>query len=137
MADGDAAQIRQRLIDLLAAYNAGDVEKITECILPDWSVFGGLDQLAPGGDRKRLRAAFEAGFQTDLHWRHLYVRLYGGIAIATGYLGGQVRLPDGRVMEDTWKFYKVWIKKGGAWRMADDDALPPSQTGLLSASGDH
>ena len=136
MAGGDTAHIRQLLIALLAAYNAGDAEKITECILPDWSVFGGRDQFVPGGDRERLQAAFASGFRTDLHWRHLYVRLYGRIAIATGYLGGQVHMPDGRVLEDTWKFYKVWLKKEGKWCMASDDELPPASPPLLPTSGD-
>jgi len=131
MPSGDAAGIRETLLKLLAAYNAGDVDAITQPILPEWSVFGTGRGPDGGGDKERLKATFAAGFKTDLHWRHLYVRVYGSVAIASGYLGGTVHLPDGAVLEDNWRFYRVWIKREGRWQMAPEDELPSHETRLL------
>ena len=135
MSDEGAAQIRELLAELLAAYNSGDVDAIARIALLDWIVFGTRRTVSSGGDRERLEEAFAAGLRTDLHWQHLYVRVYGDVAIASGYIVGSVRLPHAAPFEGPWKFYKVWTRREGEWRMAEEGELPEGAVGLLSMAG--
>lgn len=137
MPDEGAAQIRETLAELVAAYNSGDVDTIARIALLDWVVFGTRGTVSSGGDRERLEEAFAAGLRTDLHWQHLYVRVYGEVAIASGCIAGSVHLPNAAPVEGPWMFYKVWTRREGEWRMAEEGELPEGAGGLLSmaASG--
>lgn len=135
MSGEGAAQIRETLAELLAAYNAGDVDAIARIALLDWIVFGTRGTVSGGGDRGRLEEAFAAGLRTDLHWQHLYVRVYGDVAIASGYIAGSVRLPNAAPFEGPWRFYKVWTRREGEWRMEEGE-LPEGAVGLLSMTVD-
>ena len=116
--------IKQILYDTIAAYNRADPVAVPTHLLSGWSAFAGT---GPGVDPRRLAEAFGMGLRTDLSWDHLYVRLYGTgdrIAIATGRLDGQIRLPSGELIIGPWDFRKIWLRDEQGWRMAPDGALP-------------
>jgi hypothetical protein len=98
----------------------------------DWSVFGTGNTPDRSDRQTRLAEIFAAGLRMDLHWRQLYVRVYGDIAIASGYIGGWVRFPDGDRIQGQWRFHRVWIRRDRAWHMAPEGDLPAEAAGLLA-----
>ena len=64
-----------------------------------------------------MRAAFEAGFKTDLKWRHMAVKVFGKAAVVTGYLAGSATLPGGTVVPNSWRTTVTWIHGDDAWQI--------------------
>lgn len=131
MGQEGSAEIRGALTRLLAAYNTGDAATIAQTPLLDWRVFGAPEPPDPRDQQERLRAVFAAGLRLDLHWRQLYVQIYGDVAIASGYIGGWVSLPGEPPVQEQWRFHKVWLHRDQAWRLAEADELPRAAVGLL------
>jgi ketosteroid isomerase-like protein len=73
MAD-DVDDVKAAELDLLAAENAGDMDRLYRHVDPERTIFlpsGGLLAVAGGEkDKRRRQASFEAGLKFDLQVRH-------------------------------------------------------------------
>ena len=96
----DVADIKAASVKHFATLNAGEVGVYIRHHLPERSVFGGgggllneLDSLE--AQEKSLQARVDAGLKTNLQLRHLNVKVYGNVAVVTGYVVGTETSPDG------------------------------------------
>lgn len=53
------------------------------------------------------------------------------MAIASGHIDGWVRLPDGRLLEGSWPYHRVWTRRRGAWQMEAHDSMGADRDGGL------
>ena len=114
----EEADVRAAAEGLLAAYREGDVDAIARYWFPEGAAFWENGGLLAKFDEARLKAMVERGFKTEMQWRHLDVRVYGGTAVATGYLTGTITLPNGLAEQGSWRDSTVWVKQGGRWKIA-------------------
>ena len=54
----------------------------------------------------------------DLQLRHLNVKVYGNVAVVTGYVVGTETSPDGTTEEVANRRTAVLVKQGGQWKEA-------------------
>ena len=114
----DAADVKAAVLKLDEAFNAGDVEVISE-YLSGRSLFnfrGRLLNVAEGFDKDGLKSAFEAGLKFDRSWKHLDVKVYGNAAVVTGYHGGRTTRTNGSFIQGTRRVSEFWIKQSGTWK---------------------
>ena len=107
------------MLKLNAAFNAGDVEVMSEYRLSGRSLFGFRGRLlnvAEGFDKDGLKSAFEAGLKFNRSWKHLDVKVYGNAAVVTGYHGGRTTGTNGTFIQGTRRVSEFWIKQGGKWK---------------------
>src|SRR5262245_21544070 len=90
----DAAAVRATIQKVFTAYRAGDVDTVRKYFLSDVSGFG-LDGglLGRGLSIQGFKAAYAAGYRSNLRVNHLEVTLYDNTALATGYLAGTISFP--------------------------------------------
>ena len=67
-------------------------------------------------ERNNLRAEFDAGLKRNLQLRHLEAKIYGDVAVTTGYVIGTRTLPDGTTERVANRRTAVLIKRGGQWK---------------------
>jgi uncharacterized protein (TIGR02246 family) len=128
MAD-DADDIRAATVAHFAALNAGDAEAFVQHHQPDNTEFPPDNGLLVESDslesqKKILQAEFDAGLKTNLQLRHLKVKVYGNIAVVTGYVVGTVTLPGGESQQTTGRRSAVLIKQAGQWKEAHAHSSP-------------
>ncbi len=80
----------------------------------DGGLLGVTDSLEE--ERNDLRAEFNAGLKRNLQLRHLDAKIYGDVAITTGYVIGTQTLPDGTTERVANRRTAVLIKQGGQWK---------------------
>ena len=103
----------------LSDLNAQNVTAYVAYYHPEETSYGGLGDLLTEGihTKEFMTVFFEAGFKTDLQWRHLKVKVFGKAAIVTGYLAGAVTLPGGKGLEDSWRTSVMWVQEEGKWKI--------------------
>ena len=67
-------------------------------------------------ERNNLRAEYNAGLKRNLQLRHLDAKIYGDVAVTTGYVIGTRTLPDGTTERVANRRTAVLIKQGGQWK---------------------
>ena len=120
VAADDVTDVRAAAEDWVAALNAGDAVALAPYYHAEETSFGGGpgDLLTEGTHTEaKMSAMFESGFKPDLQWRHLTVNVFGKAAVLTGYLAGSVTLPDGTVLQNSWRTSVMWIHQGDSWQV--------------------
>ncbi len=118
MAD-DVDDVKTAIRDHFAAVNSGDVTAYTPYYATQGSAFGGgalLERLSVEQRKNSFQAAVDSGLKRNLQVRNLEVRLYGNVAIATGYLVGSITNPDGSTQQTSQQRTGLLIKQGGQWK---------------------
>ena len=127
---GDADDVKSAVLKMNAAWNAGDIETISEHNA-DGSLFNftGLLLVNTEFDKERTKSQFEEGLKYDRTWKHLEVTVYGNSAVVTGYHVGRATLPDGTYRDGTRRVSEFWTKMGGKWKLVHRHAsqLEPSK----------
>ncbi len=121
LAAQDADAVRQAVIDHYAAINAGDLEAVIEQHTERFTGFlsdGGVmhDYASRAEQRRAWIEEVEGEFEMDWRVRDLVVHTFGEWALATFYLDGWVKRPDGSREEGPWRVSEVWVKQGGEWK---------------------
>ena len=80
----------------------------------DGGLLGVTDSLEE--ERNDLRAEFNAGLKRNLQLRHVDAKIYGDVAVTTGYVIGTRTLPDGTTERVANRRTAVLIKQGGQWK---------------------
>jgi CubicO group peptidase (beta-lactamase class C family) len=121
------AEVAAAVADLVAAYNAGDAERIARRLGAQQNGFqseGGA--LRPIADVEELRGAFRSGVKLNFEMRDPGVAVYGDTALATGYFGGTVTLPNGQTRKDgPHRATFVWNRQNGEWKLVHSHLSPP------------
>ncbi|MDA2924917.1 nuclear transport factor 2 family protein [Acidobacteria bacterium AH-259-L09] len=112
----DVDDVKAAALDLIAAYNTADVGAIAKYTHPDYSSFRGTGLLVEAFNKEGLQAAFEAGLKFNRRVRHLQVKVYGNVAVATRYVVGTITLTDRTILSGPWRSSSVWVKQGGQWK---------------------
>jgi CubicO group peptidase (beta-lactamase class C family) len=121
------AEVAAAVADLVAAYNAGDVDRIARRLGAQQNGFRPEgDGLRTITDVDELRRAFGSGVKANLEMRELGVAVYGDTALTTGYYGGTVTLPNGTTRKDgPHRASFVWNRQGGEWKLVHSHLSPP------------
>ena len=125
----DADDVKEALLSLVAAVNAGDTDTYVQFLTPQYSDFGGnslLRRSTSQEQRNALQASVDAGVKRNYQIRHLEARVYGDSAVVTGYLMGTRIYPDGRTVQLKYQRTAIWVKQGGKWREAHRHQSPLS-----------
>ena len=116
----DAEDVKLAELDLLAAENAGDMDRMYRHIDPGRTLFlpsGGLLTVAGGEqDKRRRQASFEAGLKFNLQVRHLDAEVYGDTAVLTYYRVGTITRPDGLSRSINFRVTVIRVKQAGHWK---------------------
>ncbi len=116
----DTEDVKLAELDLLAAENAGDMDRMYRHIDPGRTLFlpsGGLLTVAGGEqDKRRRQASFEAGLKFDLQVRHLDAEVYGNTAVLTYYRVGTITRPDGLSRSIKFRVTVIRVKQAGQWK---------------------
>ena len=94
---GDAATLQQLFADDMVV------------VVPGMRPLSKADSLAVMATGKMTFERYESS--------DLAVRVYGDTAVATGRIQRTRAMPDGAKREDDWRFTKVYLRSGGAWRV--------------------
>ena len=113
------AEVKAAVMDIIAGYNAGNVEQIERRLAPQQNRFQGEGGfLTSFIDAAELRAALQAGFKLKFEVNNLEAAVYGDSAIATFFVGGTITPPNGPPRtEGPWRTSYVWNKQDGAWKL--------------------
>ena len=114
----EESDVRAAAESLIAAYNAGDIAGVAWHWYPEETVFWEDGGMLTKFDAEHLQNMADRGFRTDVEWRQLTARVYGGTAVATGYLAGTVTSASGTQAPGPWRNSIVWVRQGGRWKMA-------------------
>ncbi|MDA2934168.1 DUF4440 domain-containing protein [Acidobacteria bacterium AH-259-D05] len=116
----DVDDVKAAVRGHFAAVNAGDADAYIPYYPTEGSAFGGgelLERFYSLEERKNdFQATVDSGIKRNLQMRHLEVRIYGSVAVATGYLVGTVTNPDGSTNQVNQQRTGVLIKQGGQWK---------------------
>jgi len=80
----------------------------------DGGLLGVTDSLEE--ERDNRRAEYNAGVKRNLQLRHLDAKIYGDVAVTTGYVIGTRTLPDGTPERVANRRTAVLIKQGDHWK---------------------
>jgi CubicO group peptidase (beta-lactamase class C family) len=121
-------EVRDAVADLIAGYNAGNVEQIERRLAAQRNSFQGEGgPLRDIVDLDELRGAFKSGRRLKFEMRDLEVAVYGDTALTTGFFGGTVSRPDGTSRADgPWRASFVWNKQDGGWKLVHTHLSPPN-----------
>ncbi|HEV2860622.1 MAG TPA: serine hydrolase [Pyrinomonadaceae bacterium] len=122
------AEVREAVADFIAGYNSGNVEQLGRRVAAGRNGFqaeGGF--LREVVDLDELRAAFKSGVRLKFEMRELEVAVYGDTALATGFFGGAVNIPNGASRtEGPWRASLLWNKQDGVWKLVHSHMSPPN-----------
>ncbi len=133
----DVSDVKEAWVKVNAAFNAGDVDIMSQYIHAEASLFNYEGRtLSEGFDKDGFKAGFDAGLKFDWDANHLNVKVYGNAAVVTGYHVGTITLPNGDVSQGTRRFSEVWIKENGNWKQVHRHAsqLEPVPRETLSST---
>jgi CubicO group peptidase (beta-lactamase class C family) len=113
------AEVKAAVMDIVAGFNAGNVEQIERRLAPQHNRFQGEGGfLTSFIDGAELRDAFRAGFKLKFDVHNLEAAVYGDSAVATFFMGGTITLPNGTTRtEGPWRSSSFWNKQGGDWKL--------------------
>ncbi len=117
--DAQNADVRAAMTETLAAWSAGDFDRLAEFYTADTRgfLFGGA-LLVRGFNPAALQAAYEAGFRAGFTLRSPDVKVIGDVAIAVAYLDGTLTLPGGEAEAGSWRYSETRVRDGGRWKIA-------------------
>ena len=103
----------------LSDANAQRAKSLVARYHPEETSYGGFGELLSEGVHTvdMMTAFYEAGFKTNLQWRHLDATVVENTGVSTGYLTGSVTMPGGKLVENTWRTSIVWIREAGTWKL--------------------
>jgi CubicO group peptidase (beta-lactamase class C family) len=113
------AEVKAAVLDIMAGFNSGDVDRIERRLAPGHNGFQGEGGfLTSFIDAADLRDAFKAGFKLKFEVHDLEAAVYGDTAVTTFFMGGTVTRPNGAPRADgPWRSSFVWNRQGGAWKL--------------------
>jgi uncharacterized protein (TIGR02246 family) len=117
--DAQEGDVRAAITETLAAWSAGDLERLGQFYGTDARgfLFGG-GPLVKGFNAVVLQAAYDAGFRATFEVRGLEVRVSGDAAMAVAYLDGTLTLPDGEEEVGSWRYSETRVRDGERWKIA-------------------
>jgi ketosteroid isomerase-like protein len=97
-------------------------------MLHETATFGGGAEVLRGGERvaEAWRAAFFAADSPTLRWRPetVIVSTSGDLGLSTGPYESTRRTGDGSEVTVDGRFFSVWRRVGGRWRIVLDGGTP-------------
>ncbi len=113
------AEVKSAVMDIIAGFNAGNVDQIERRLAPQNNRFQGEGGfLTAFIDSAELRRAFQAGFKVNIEVNNLETAVYGDSAVATFFMRGVVTPPGGAPRtEGPWRSSYVWNKQDGTWKL--------------------
>src|SRR5687768_17495045 len=113
------AEVKTAVMDIVAGFNAGNVDQIERRLAPQNNRFQGEGGfLTSFIDSAELRRAFQAGFKVKVEVNNLETAVYGDSAIATFFMRGVVTPPNGTPRtEGPWRSSYFWNKQEGTWKL--------------------
>ena len=127
-AAGQAAEseVKTAVMDIIAGYNAGNVDQIQGRLAPQQNRFQGEGGLLTSFiDAASLRGAFNAGFKVKMEVKNLEAAVYGDSAITTFFLATTIIPPNGpQRTEGPWRCSYIWNKQDGAWKLVHAHQSP-------------
>ncbi|MFY9619702.1 MAG: serine hydrolase [Pyrinomonadaceae bacterium] len=120
------AEVKTAVMDIIAGFNAGNVDQIERRLAPQHNRFQGEGGfLTSFIDSAELRRAFQAGFKVNFEINNLETAVYGDGAIATFFMRGVVTPPNGSPRtEGPWRSSYVWNKQDGTWKLIHSHQSP-------------
>ena len=111
------------------ARNNGDVDTWVQYHLPERDGYGPGGGLLSEGttteeERKSLKAQFDAGMKYNHRLIQVDVKVFGDIAITTGYVVGSSTSPDGTTNQAMMRRTGVVIKRDGQWKELHNHLSP-------------
>ncbi len=112
-------EVKAAMMNLIAAFNSGNVEQIEQFLAPQHSSYRGDGGLLMGfADMAQLRDAFSSGFKLNVQIRNLEAAVYGNSAVTTSFMTESVTTPGGNTRtEDPMRVSYVWHKQDGMWKL--------------------
>lgn len=113
------AEVKAAVLDIMAGFNSGDVDKIERRLAPGHNGFQGEGGfLTSFIDAADLRGAFQSGFKLKFEVHDLEAAVYGDTAVTTFFMSGTVTRPNSAPRADgPWRSSFVWNKQDGAWKL--------------------
>ena len=120
------AEVKTAVMDIVAGFNAGNVDQIERRLAPQHNRFQGEGGfLTSFIDSAELRGAFQAGFKVKVEINNLETAVYGDSAIATFFMRGVVTPPNGTARtEGPWRSSYFWNKQDGTWKLIHSHQSP-------------
>jgi len=111
------------------ARNNGDVDTWVQYHLPERDGYGPGGGLLSEGttteeERKSLKAQFDAGMKYNHRLIQVDVKVFGDIAITTGYVVGSSTSPNGTTNQVMMRRTGVVIKRDGQWKELHNHLSP-------------
>ena len=118
----DVEDVKEAVLSLFAAVNAGAAGSRVSHQMPEFSNFGrGGGLLDRSTSREERRKAFQAsvaaGFKRNYQPRNIEVRVYGNTAVSGALFQGSVTLPGGAVASGTWRYSETRVLDDGTWKV--------------------
>src|SRR6185436_16269348 len=120
------AEVKAAVMDIVAGFNAGNVDQIQQRLAPQQNRFYG-----EGGFLTRfinvaeLGGAFKAGFKMKMEVNNLEAAVYGDSAITTFFAGTTITPPNGPPRtEGPWRSSYFWNKQDGVWKLVHAHQSP-------------
>ena len=119
------AEVKAAVMDIIAGFNAGNVEQIERRLASQQNRFPADGRLLTSFLEADLRSALQAGFKLKFEIHNLEAAVYGDSAIATFLMGGTVTPPNGPPrIEGPWRSSYLWNKQDGAWKLVHAHQSP-------------
>jgi ketosteroid isomerase-like protein len=116
----DVADVKAAVVALFKSLNETDADAFVKSQRLSRSWFGPsgalLVELGPA-DRESTQADWDKGWEYNISTRHIDVKVYGDVAVVTGYLEGRSTSPDGTKSRGTYRMTLVWVKRDGQWNV--------------------
>ncbi len=111
------------------ARNNGDLDTWVQYHLPEHYGFGPGGALLSHGtsaeeEKRSLKAQLDAGMKYNHRLVHDDVKVFGDVAITTGYVVGSSTSPDGRTNQVMMRRTGVVIKRDGQWKELHNHLSP-------------
>src|SRR5215213_6449306 len=113
------AEVKAAVLDIMAGFNSGDVDKIERRLAPGHNGFQGEGGfLTSFIDAADLRGAFQSGFKLKFEVHDLEAAVYGDTAVTTFFMSGTVTRPNSAPRADgPWRSSFVWNRQDGVWKL--------------------
>lgn len=119
-------EVKAAVLDIMAGFNSGDVNRIERRLAPRHNVFQGEGGfLTSFINAAELRDAFKAGFKLKFEVQELEAAVYGDTAVATFFVSGTNTPPGGAArVEGPWRSSFVWNRHDGDWKLVHSHQSP-------------
>lgn len=120
------AEVKAAVLDIMAGFDSGDVNRIERRLAPQHNVFQGEGGfLTSFINPAELRDAFKAGFKLKFEVQELEAAVYGDTAVATFFVSGTTTPPGGAARaEGPWRSSFVLNRHEGEWKLVHSHQSP-------------